>query len=105
MTAQAGDSFKDYRRAHGSLRGCLFEAKRLRSAKNSRVCIRCKPTDLRVQHLPEGPDIKKCLAVIWNVPIPSVVAPDVAKGAPRLRVIPKAIPDPVLARNGGPPAA
>jgi hypothetical protein len=99
MTAQAAEAFKDYRRAHGTLRGCVFEAKRLRAAHNSRVTIRCKPADLRAQHLPKAPDLTKCMAIIWNVPIPDVEVAGVLKDVPRVHVQPKPIPDPILSGN------
>lgn len=66
-TAQAAETFKDFHKHNGSLRGALFEAKRLRSAPNSRVCIRLKPADLREQHLPQAPDLRLCMATIWGL--------------------------------------
>jgi len=105
MTAQAADSFKDFRKAHGSLRGCLFEAKRLRSAHNSRVCIRCKPADLREQHLPQPPEITKCMAIIWNLPDTDVQVSGLLKEAPRIRHLPAAIPDQILEGNNRRPTA
>lgn len=96
MTAQAAEAFKDYRRAHGTLRGCIFEAKRLRSNANSRVCIRCKPADLREQHLPEAPNIRKCMAVIWNVPDTDVEIAGTLKDIPRIRKMLANGKDPIL---------
>ncbi len=105
MTAQAAESFKDYRKAHGTLRGCIFEAKRLKSAKNSRVCIRCKPADLREQHLPKAPDLRRCMAIIWNLPDPDVEVAGVLKAAPRINIQRKAIPDPIMTGNDRPKPA
>lgn len=84
MTAQAAENFKDFLTAHGTLRGCLFEAKRLKAAINSRVCIRCKPADLREQHLPTAPDLRKCMAIIWNLPDPDVAIAGTLKGVPKI---------------------
>lgn len=85
MTAQAAEAFKDFRAAHSTLRGCIFEAKRLKSIVNSRVCIRCKPADLREQHLPKAPDLRKCMAIIWNVPDPDVEVSGLLKDVPRIQ--------------------
>ncbi len=103
MTAQAADVFKDYRSAHETLRGCVFEAKRLKSAHNSRVCIRCKPADLREQHLPNPPDLAACMAIIWNVPNQDAVVEGTLKDVPRVRLRQKAIPDPIISGNNHPP--
>lgn len=86
MTAQAADAFKDFRKANGTLRGCLFEARRLRPAANSRVCIRCKPADLREQHLPTAPDLRKCMAIIWGIPDTDAEINGLAKDVGRIAV-------------------
>lgn len=96
MTAQAADSFKDFRRANRTLRGCLFEAKRLKSAHNSRVVIRCKPADLRETHLPEPPNVRKCMAVIWNVPDADVEIQGTLKDVRRIRKVTANGEDPIL---------
>ncbi len=89
MTAQAAEAFKDYRQAHGTLRGCVFEARRLRAAHNSRVVIKCKPADLREIHLPKAPDIARCMAIIWNVPSPDVEIAGLLKDVPRIHKLPE----------------
>lgn len=68
FTAQAADTFDTYRKAHGTLRGCLFEARRLHAKPNGRVMLQCKPLDQQKLHLPEPPSIPDCMAIIWNLP-------------------------------------
>lgn len=105
MTAQAADVFKDFRKAHGTLRGCIFEAKRLKSAHNSRVCIRCKPADLREAHLPQPPDLPACMAIIWSVPNQDVQVAGTLKDVPRVCLDRQAVPDPILRGNSHAPPA
>lgn len=73
-TAQAAEHFTDYRDMHNSLRGCLFEAKRMHGKHNGRVLVRCKPADLVAVRLPKAPDLIKCLAILWDFPIDDVTA-------------------------------
>jgi hypothetical protein len=68
FTAQAGDAFDQYYKAHGTLRGCLFEAHRLHHRPNGRVIIQCKPMDLQSVNLPTPPDVPACMSIIWNLP-------------------------------------
>ncbi len=72
-TARATEPFIQYRQAHGSLRGCLFQATRATSRSNSRVNIQTKPADLSVLQLPEAPQIPLVLATIWNMKLKEVV--------------------------------
>lgn len=74
-TAQAAEHFTEYREAHGSLRGCMFEARRYNSRPNGRILIRCKPADLAGIILPKPPDLIKCLGILWGF-----AAPDVRQG-------------------------
>jgi len=67
-TAQAAEHFVQYRDAHGSLRGCLFQATRWRQAPNGRVLIQTKPDDMRDRRMPAGPDLIAVLSVLWNLP-------------------------------------
>lgn len=99
MTAQAAEAFKDFKSAHGTLRGCLFEAKRLKPVPNARVCIRCKPADLREAHLPTAPDLRRCMAIIWNLPEPDVEVAGLLKGVPRIQQILAPENDPIIAEN------
>lgn len=68
FTLQAAEPFKQYRLAHGSLRGCRFEATRLHNKVNGRVIISCRPVDMLKVTLPKTPDIAACMAIIWNLP-------------------------------------
>ncbi len=68
MTALAAEVFVTYKKAHGTLRGCLFQAVRLGTKPNGRVTIQTKPADLQTRALPDPPDIKRILCVLWNVP-------------------------------------
>lgn len=92
MTAQAAEAFKDYKKANGTLRGCVFEAKRHRSVVNGRVCIRTKPADLRELHLPQGADLRKCMSIIWSLPDSTVVTSGTIKTVDRLQINPQAPP-------------
>jgi len=65
-TAQASENFTEFRDAHGTLRGCLFEASRLHQKPNGRIIIRTKPADLKDINLPRPPDIVKCLSILWG---------------------------------------
>lgn len=71
-TAQAATNFTDYRDSQGSLRGCRFEARRLNNKPNGRIIISCKPANLTEIQLPNPPDLTKCLAILWDFPIPDV---------------------------------
>ncbi len=86
-TAQAAETFTEYREAFGTLRGCVFLAQRMNQKANGRVLIRTKPVDLKSMVIPEPPDIIKCLSIIWNLPAPSVsidgIEPE--KKTPRIR--------------------
>jgi len=80
-TAHAGVSFEDYRKAHGTLRGCLFQAHRPKRTKNGKVEIATKPGDLTKVTLPAEPNVIKALCTIWRIPCSEAdsslpVAPD-----------------------------
>lgn len=67
-TAQASDPFKDYFKTFDTLRGCHFIATRMAKRTNGRVIIRTKPADMSGLCVPEPPDLKQCLAIIWGLP-------------------------------------
>lgn len=71
-TAQAAEHFTDYREAHGTIRGCLFEARRYNNRHNARILIRCKPADLTGIILPKPPDLIRCLSILWGFPADDV---------------------------------
>jgi hypothetical protein len=66
-TAQASETLVQYRVAHGTLRGCLIDAYRWRSAPNGRVIIRATPAAQPPDTLPKPPDLLKVLTVIWQL--------------------------------------
>jgi hypothetical protein len=68
FTAQAADAFDVYRLAHGTLRGCRFEARRLHARPNGRVILLCSPLDQQAIKLPAAPEVVKCMEIIWNLP-------------------------------------
>jgi len=73
-TAQAAENFVTYRDAHGTLRGCCFQAQRLNQRPNGRVIIQTKPYDVAQHRIPNPPEITKCLAILWSLPTPDVYA-------------------------------
>jgi len=85
-TAQAAEAFTQYRKANGKLRGCLFEATRMHRRHNGRVIIRTKPADLGKVPLPDAPDLRVVLSVIWNISTPSIEPSISIKGAPSVQV-------------------
>lgn len=90
-TAQAADAFKTYRHAHKRLRGCLFEARRWHSRPNGRVVIRTASADLTKLSLPIAPDVRKCMAIVWQIPDADVVVAGALKGATRVSVNPNTV--------------
>jgi len=68
FTAQASDTFKNYRLLHNTLRACLFKASRPSKRPNGRVIIHTSPGDEQRIRIPPPPDIRKILCHIWNVP-------------------------------------
>jgi len=85
MTAQAAELFATYRKAHGTLRGALFDANRPSRKPNGRVNIHIRPTDLSGHVLPDPPDLIKCLSIIWNLSSLGITLPIQLKGAPAIR--------------------
>jgi hypothetical protein len=70
----AAQAFADYRQAHGTLRGCGFEARRKISTPNAKVIITTQPVDLRKLTLPEPPDIVLAMCIIWRLPTAAIKA-------------------------------
>jgi hypothetical protein len=68
LTRNAIEPLLDYRKEHGTLRGCYYEARRSGPAKNSRLLLSCRPADLAGLKLPPEPHLIHCLAVIWSIP-------------------------------------
>lgn len=88
-TAQAADAFKTYRDAHHRLRGCLFEARRWHSRPNGRVVIRTNTADLTKISLPIAPDVRKCMAIVWQLSDLDADFQGVLKGVPKVVVPPE----------------
>lgn len=72
VTAMGAEPFIEYRNHHKTLRGCLFQARRLQNKANGRILIQTKPQDLKELRVPQPPDLAKCLAILWNLPTDSV---------------------------------
>jgi len=72
LTAAATHPIVAYRNAHHTLRGCKFRATRANWAKNSRVSIELKPADLTDVILPPPPQLDRCLAILWSLPLPAL---------------------------------
>jgi hypothetical protein len=68
VTALAAEFLTAYRDHHGSLRGCHFKSKRWNNRPNGRILIQTKPADLGERQLPQPPDLKKCMAILWSLP-------------------------------------
>lgn len=67
-TAQAAETFVQYRENGITLRGCKFQAIRLGGKPNGRVMIKTMTADLTQIALPKPPDLTKALAILWNLP-------------------------------------
>ena len=65
----AAKSLDDYRKATGTLRGCVIYANRPKGLKNSKVVIETGTVNLAKVKLPNAPDLVKALSVIWRLPI------------------------------------
>jgi hypothetical protein len=72
LTRNAIDPLLLYRKDHGTIRGCYYEARRSGPAKNSRLLLTCRPADLAGLHLPPEPNLIHCLAVIWSLPAAAI---------------------------------
>lgn len=73
VTAIAAKTFTDYRDKHATIRGCQFIAKRWNNRPNGRILIQTKPADLGETLIPEPPDLKKAMAILWSLPADDVV--------------------------------
>lgn len=67
FTAAAADHLLLYRAAHGTLRGCIFQATRWHRRNNGRVMLKTATADLERTHLPQPPDLAACMAIIWSL--------------------------------------
>jgi hypothetical protein len=78
-TALAAESFYEYLRANGTLRGCMFNARRGSSRANARVILELKPYAGDRSSIPHAPNLILALAKLWNIPITDVKAPTATK--------------------------
>lgn len=83
-TARACQPFVDWYKKHGTLRGVKFEAIRPQKRSNGRVQIRLKSTDPIEFPIPEPPNIKAALAIIWNIPLADLFDAESTKGNPAI---------------------
>jgi hypothetical protein len=86
VTARCSEAFGHYRNAHGTLRGCLFRATRPSNKPNGRVYLETKSADLQKTAIPDEPDIERVLAMIWNIPLPSITEARQVKKLPAIKV-------------------
>lgn len=94
LTARAVDPLQAYETAHGTLRGCQFEAARVNQKPNGRVLIRTRPADLAKIRLPEPPNIERLLCHIWGLPETAVYGRGDPDGRDRIKLN-KDAPSPV----------
>jgi len=87
-TAQVAELFLAYRATYGTLRGCLFRARRASKHPNGRVLLELKPVDQTQRTLPDEPNIKKMLCYLWNVPYADVIEADHHRPNKRLHKLP-----------------
>jgi len=74
-TAAGSEPFIEYREHHGTLRGCIFQARRWQQRPNGRILLQTKPADLNEMRLTKPPDLVKCLATLWSLPENNFGAP------------------------------
>lgn len=67
FTGPPSDTFRNYLLHAGSLRGCLFTARRPSGRPNGRVVIACKSIDQTTLRLPAPPNIRNILSRVWNI--------------------------------------
>lgn len=84
LTAMPANRIVDYRTANGTLRGCIFRARRTNNKHNGRINIQTKPADLGKIWLPEAPDLIAVLSIIWNIPLPDLHAEPVTENLRRI---------------------
>lgn len=85
-TAKAAEPLITYRKAYGTLRGCLLTAKRANTAANSRVIIQTSQADLQKMPIPDAPNVIAALSIIWNIEQPSISVGGRLRNAAKLSV-------------------
>lgn len=87
-TANAAKAFKDYAKAHGTLRGCFFHAERTKRTKNAKVIIATRPANLTQLTLPTAPNVMLAMAVIWKLPTTAMRQEHDHEGTPTIKTNP-----------------
>lgn len=68
-STNAAKAFAEYRAANPTLRGCGFTANRPKCTANAKVVIVTTAMDLAKRHIPQAPNVERCLAIIWRIPL------------------------------------
>lgn len=68
-TSVAAKPLEDYKISNLGLRGCILHATRPKGTRNSKVFIETNVANLQKLILPQPPDLKKALCVIWRIPL------------------------------------
>lgn len=89
MTAQAAAKLIEYRDRYSTLRSCQIDAYRWGKRPNGRVILKASPSGIAPTDLPLGPNLVKCLSVLWNIPLPDLDAGARTKHAPQVTVAEK----------------
>lgn len=76
LTAAASDTFRNYVRLAGDLRGCCFQCYRPSKRANGRISVVCRANDPTKYAIPNPPNVPKLLCHIWNIPY----TPDIVGG-------------------------
>lgn len=84
VTAQAAQTFMNYRKEHGEMRCCQFEAYRWQHKKNGRVILKCERSAINPTALPRAPDLVRLMSIIWRLALPSVTLDGVDRGVTRV---------------------
>jgi len=88
VTAQAAEQIQAYAKTHPTLRNAILTAQRQKNRRNGRVIITMATGDPDKLHLPNPPDMIKCLSVLWNIPTSQMEQGPRMKNHPALRIHP-----------------
>jgi len=86
LTAQASQPAFDFFERHGTLRGAILETTRPSAKPNGRIIVRLRQATPDDPKPPKEPNIKKILAVIWNLPANAVNQSGTLEGAAHIHV-------------------
>lgn len=102
FTAQAAQIIRDYRNAHGTLRGCIITACRYKNRHNGRVLINCAPGSLEQMNLPPAPNLINVLSLIWNIPSTDMCQAPSERQMPRVAIAPDTRSDAIRGKGNSP---